>query len=195
MKNNMKNNRCKEINNKYFNAKWTVWLHRIEETSWKEDSYKYLHTIDTINTFWDFFTYFNEYDKVNNYFFIMRNKIKPIWEDNENRNCTICSIKIFNVYNNNTNLEFGTELMIMLTLSIINETLIMNNEIINGITYGVKKNCVLIKIWFKGEEKDLTLSKELINKIEENYKQLNNNRNIDKYKLLKFSKIESENTD
>jgi hypothetical protein len=89
----------------------------------------------------------------------MRNKIKPIWEDNENKKGGICSIK-FDCYSKPGRIDVGTEVMILVSLLVMNETLISNGEEINGISYSIKNKSVLIKIWYKtfeinGKEVDM----------------------------------------
>jgi hypothetical protein len=83
----------------------------------------------------------------------MKNEISPMWEDKENRNGSICSIKI------DSNDE-GYRIFKNLTINIANNTLLKFNpsnwDSINGISFSSKKldnlnetYCVIIKIWFK----------------------------------------------
>jgi hypothetical protein len=86
--------------------------------------------------------------------FIMKNEISPMWEDPENRNGSICSIKI-------DSLEDAYELLRKLTYHMVNNTLVKFNpntwNSVNGLSYSSKKMdhlninsyCVILKIWFK----------------------------------------------
>ena len=130
-------------NTKFLNSSWTVWIHKAnvgpEIENWTEDTYTSIYVINSIGTFWRFFNNFQMLDKINYQYFIMRNKIKPIWEDNNNRNGSICSFKV----------EYGPCAMTCMSLLIMNETFMMGNEDINGISYSVKNKIILIKIWYK----------------------------------------------
>ena len=51
----------------------------------------------------------------------MRNKIKPIWEDNNNRNGGICSLKI-DCYDRNAKKDIGCEILTCLCILMMNES-------------------------------------------------------------------------
>jgi len=86
--------------------------------------------------------------------FVMKNEISPMWEDNENRNGSICSVKI-------DSLVDGYEIFRVLLTNICNNTLLCFSSdtwnTINGISFSSKKidnikddnYCVIIKLWFK----------------------------------------------
>ena len=145
----------------YLNSPWTVWIHMNNSTEWTESSYINIFTINNMNTFWLFFNNFHRLDKENNHFFIMRDKIKPIWEDNSNRDGGICSIKIDN---NHKDIDIGNEIMLCYCLLIINETLICDNYCINGISYSIKHSSIYIKIWTKNKNLLNFIPQNLINK-------------------------------
>lgn len=132
----------------YLNSPWTVWVHKLDCKVWTEDSYTNIYIIDNIGSFWRFFNNFHMLDKIKNQFFIMRNKIKPIWEDNDNRNGGICSIKI-DCFSKQGKIDVGIEIMICVCLLIMNETFVQNSEEINGISYSIKNRSVLIKVWVR----------------------------------------------
>lgn len=130
-------------NTKFLNSSWTVWIHKAnvgpETEYWTEDTYTSIYVINSIGSFWRFFTNFQMLDKINYQYFIMRNKIKPIWEDNDNRNGSICSFRV----------EYGPSAMTCMSLLIMNETFMNKNDDINGISYSIKNKSVLIKVWYK----------------------------------------------
>lgn len=141
-------------NKLYLNSKWTVWVHKSKCETWRESDYTLAYEIDSIGTLQRFFNSFHLYDKQNYQFFIMRNKIKPIWEDNENRKGFICSIK-FDCAHKPGKIDIGTDAMFMASLLVMNETFTTNNKDINGLTYSVKNKSVLIKIWNRNGSIDL----------------------------------------
>lgn len=138
-------------NDIFLNSMWTVWTHKYDCDVWTEDSYNNIYVINSIGTFWRFFNNFKLFDKTRNQLFIMRNKIKPIWEDNENRKGGICSIKMD--YKGHGDL--GSDVMTCISLLIMNETFIQENDEINGIAYSIKNGSVFIKIWCKNYSFDI----------------------------------------
>lgn len=143
-------------NEKYLHSRWTVWIHKSDCKEWKESHYTNVYQIDSIGSFWRFFNNFHLFDKQKNQFFIMRNKIKPIWEDNENRDGGICSIK-FECPSKPGKIDIGVNAMIAVCLLVMNETFISTNEEINGISYSIKNRSVLIKLWYKDAKKNNVL--------------------------------------
>lgn len=141
-------------NKLYLNSKWTVWVHKSECKTWKESDYTLAYEIDSVGTQLRFLNNFHLYDKQNFQFFIMRNKIKPIWEDNENRKGFICSFKFDCLYKPGR-IDIGTEAMFIICLLVMNETFTTNNKDINGISYSIKNKSVLIKIWNRNGSIDL----------------------------------------
>lgn len=154
-----------EGKNNYLNSQWTVWVHRNDCEDWSISSYQNIFLIDSIASFWEFFNHFYLMNKEDNQYFIMRNKIKPKWEDNNNRNGGICSLKM-DCYDRNSKFDVGTEIMVTLCVLIMNETFIQENTEINGISFSVKSRSVYIKIWTKEYKNDIKdkLPKNLMNK-------------------------------
>lgn len=137
-------------NSKYLNSSWSVYIHDEQSrkiNDWSEQSYKHLYIIDNIGSFWRFMNNFHMMDKINNQIFIMRNKIKPTWEDNNNKHGGICSIKIDCIIHNN--IDMSVIIMTIISMLIMNETFIKNNNEINGISYSIKKWSVFIKVWYR----------------------------------------------
>lgn len=134
-----------------------VFGHHNNDTSWDYNSY---HKITELHKWGDLVSFFNSLNKASGEcfytdfdIFLMKNDISPMWEDNENRNGSICSIKI-------DSLVDGYEIFKNLTYNIANNTLLKFNpntwNSINGISYSSKKlenlnetYCVIIKVWFK----------------------------------------------
>jgi len=131
--------------NCFLNAQWSVWIHHNSCDKWTESDYTLLYVIDNLQTFWSFFNHFYLLDKSKYQFFIMKNKIKPIWEDDANRNGGICSLKMSSITGN---IDIGSEILMCLCLLIMNDTFIPDSNCVNGVSYAIKKNSILIKIWY-----------------------------------------------
>ena len=65
-------------------SKWTFWFHKLYEDYWSINSYKKLYTFDNISEFWCLYN--NLKYLHNGMFFLMKNDIKPIYEDKHNIN-------------------------------------------------------------------------------------------------------------
>ncbi len=98
----------------------------------------------------------------------MKNEISPIWEDPENRNGSICSIKIDSI-------EEAYDILKILTYHMVNNTLLKFSpnmwNVINGISHGPKRLissgmnswCVIIKIWLKPNMTNHTQIEKIFN--------------------------------
>jgi hypothetical protein len=132
--------------------------HHNDDKSWDYISY---YNITILNNWQDVSSFLGTLNSVKGEcsltdfdIFVMKNEISPMWEDNENRNGSICSIKI-------DSLVDGYEIFRVLLTNICNNTLLcFSNETwntINGISFSSKKidnikddnYCVIIKLWFK----------------------------------------------
>ena len=134
-----------------------VLAHHNDDKSWDYNSY---HNITTLRNWRDLGTFFTTLGTVTGEcsytdfdIFIMKNEISPMWEDAENRNGSICSVKI-------DSLPDGFEIFKNLTIHMGNNTLLKFNpsnwDTINGISFSSKKMdnvnetyCIILKIWFK----------------------------------------------
>jgi len=135
-----------------------VLAHHNDDKNWDYLSY---HNITTLTKWNEVSQFFNTLDKISGEcrytdfdIFIMKNEISPMWEDIENRNGSICSIKIDSISD-------GYELLKNLSYNMINNTLLVFTpnlwDIVNGLSFSPKKidnynsdsYCVIIKIWLK----------------------------------------------
>ncbi len=124
--------------------KWTIWFHKIDNSNYDIDSYEKVLKFDTIEKF------VLLYRKINNFsagmFFLMKNDIPPLWENENNIKGGYLSLKVYKKTINDYWFKFCS--------LIIGQTLIKENmEDINGISVSPKINNCIIKIWFK-EKKD-----------------------------------------
>jgi hypothetical protein len=132
--------------------------HHNEDKSWDYISY---YNITTLNNWFDVSSFLSTLNTVKGEcsltdfdIFVMKNEISPMWEDLENRNGSICSVKI-------DSLVDGYEIFRVLLANICNNTLLCFSSetwnTINGISFSSKKidnikddnYCVIIKLWFK----------------------------------------------
>ena len=143
---NLNNDDLLIISKKYnFNNNWSIWYH-YQKNNWKISGYKKIYEITNIYDFWIFNNNLEKIDLLNNeHLFIMRENIKPIWEDVNNKNGGCWSIKI------STNNLY--DLWIKICMYIFGETLVDNNKIINGLSISSKNsNTSVIKIWISNSK-------------------------------------------
>ncbi len=120
-----------------FNSNWNIWIHNINNNNWNIESYKQIYKI---SNFIDFWKLYNNFPNLNNHiFFLMKNDIKPIYEDINNIKGGFYSIKIhhknaFNIWKN-------------LSIDLVTCNLENKYNIINGLSIIKKKNFFIIKIW------------------------------------------------
>lgn len=137
------------------NDKWVLWFHDPNDTNWDFSSYINIYDINSIETFWDVFNNINKSNVENGMFFIMREGIKPLWEDEKNKEGGCWSFKILkkNIFDS----------WLDVCVNCVNETLVKNIDdasIITGISISPKKSFCIIKIWNNNKNKN---SKDLIN--------------------------------
>jgi hypothetical protein len=158
------------------NSKWFIWLHSIKNTSWTEKDYECLDkAIETVGDLLRFYNNFNDFDFKNNHVFIMREGIKPIWEDKKNRNGGICSFKT-DYFNKMFPELSSAEVFKYILLCVCGETLhsdVAKHNTINGLSLSpkiypnTKKITCIVKIW-NGEKNDLSkeIREDVLNKYE-----------------------------
>jgi hypothetical protein len=132
--------------------------HHNEDKSWDYISY---YNITTLNNWLDMSSFLNTLNTVKGEcsltdfdIYVMKNEISPMWEDLDNRNGSICSVKI-------DSLVDGYDIFRVLLTNICNNSLLCFSSetwnTINGISFSSKKidnikddnYCVIIKLWFK----------------------------------------------
>jgi hypothetical protein len=138
----------------YFNDIWQFYFHDPYNVDWNINSFKLICTLSNIQ---DFITIFECYKNIltNGMFFIMREHILPIWEDENNINGGCFSYKILK--------DNLSDMFYEISCQLLGETLGINNNIsknINGISISPKKNYFIIRIWIKDK---MYANKELYN--------------------------------
>lgn len=133
------------------NTSWTVWIHENDNQDWSLGSYKSIYEINSIGSMWRFLWVLDNLNKNVRQYYIMRNGITPIWEDNNNKQGAICSIMIDNMNRNSRHSrgDLGVDAFSAICVLVMNESFVKNNHDINGLCYSIKSRSVLIKLWVK----------------------------------------------
>jgi hypothetical protein len=136
------------------NTTWTVWIHENDNQDWSLSSYKSIYDIDSIGSMWRFLWVLDNLNKNIRQYYIMRNGITPIWEDNNNKQGAICSIMIDNLNRSSRHArgDLGVDAFSAICILAMNESFVKNNQDINGLCYSIKSRSVLIKLWVKDYE-------------------------------------------
>jgi hypothetical protein len=122
--------------------RWTLWAHLPHNTDWSIKSYIPIFTFTTIEETLAVTETLPSILVENCMLFLMKEGVKPIWEDPKNRNGGCFSYKVSNksVY----------KVWKDLTYVLVGSTISKNTNVVNcvtGITISPKKNFCIIKIW------------------------------------------------
>ena len=126
------------------NNNWTLWAHLPHNTDWSIKSYIPIYTFTTIEETLAVTETLPPILIENCMLFLMKEGIKPIWEDPSNRNGGCFSYKVVN--KNTVNVWKD------LTYAVVGESISNKISFVNcvtGITISPKKNFCIIKIWMK----------------------------------------------
>lgn len=125
---------------------WTIWIHDNSSKDWTTSGYNKLMKIETLCDFWEFINNFNNFNYMGYQFCIMKENIMPFWEDPCNCNGGAATIRIST--SNPKLLNIWEELCVL----IISESFCNIPDEINGISFNLKWNMVVIKIWNKNSK-------------------------------------------
>lgn len=122
--------------------KWCLWAHLPHDTDWSINSYKKICTLTTVEETIAVTETLPDILVKNCMLFLMRDGIKPIWEDPKNRSGGCFSYKVSNkqVYTVWKELSY-----VLVGDSISKQSSFVAN--VTGITISPKKNFCIIKIW------------------------------------------------
>ena len=121
---------------------WCLWAHLPHDTDWSLKSYKNIYTVTSIEETIAVMESLPEMLVKNCMLFLMRNGIKPTWEDPRNRDGGCFSYKVSNKHVYNVWKE--------LSYVLVGNTISANDDFVanvSGITISPKKNFCIIKIW------------------------------------------------
>jgi hypothetical protein len=122
--------------------KWTLWAHLPHNTDWSIASYMKIFTYSTVEETIAVTETLPSILVENCMLFMMRDGIKPTWEDPKNRNGGCFSYKISN--------KTVTKVWKELSYVVVGGTVSKQSGYVNnvtGITISPKKNFCIIKIW------------------------------------------------
>ena len=130
------------------NDNWLLYFHDPFNQDWSKESYKVLHKIDTIQNYWKITSLIEKKLEIG-MFFLMREFVFPLWDDDNNKDGGALSMKILK----SDSYKFWEDISIKL----VSETLLRENNIelsdeITGISASPKKSFCIIKIWLKSEK-------------------------------------------
>ena len=127
----------------YFNDIWSFYFHDPYNIDWNKSSFTFISNFSNIETFIVVYLCFKNIIP-KGMFFIMREHILPVWEDENNKNGGCISYKIFK--------ENIDEKFFEIASLLLGENLGKTNSVsdnINGVSISPKKNYFIIRIWIK----------------------------------------------
>lgn len=124
--------------------KWTFYAHLPHDTDWTLRSYKTLLQVSNMEEVISLLESFPEIMIKNCMLFVMREGVKPVWEDTSNRDGGSFSYK---VANKDVLKAWKNLCYLLLGESVCGNDIFRQN--INGITISPKKNFCIIKLWMK----------------------------------------------
>uniref|UniRef100_A0A6C0BDA7 Uncharacterized protein n=1 Tax=viral metagenome TaxID=1070528 RepID=A0A6C0BDA7_9ZZZZ len=159
-------------------SQWNVWIHDKQNTEWGIETYENILCVDNVGSMLRFCKSFRNLDKYARQYYVMRNGIMPIWEDNNNKGGAICSILMEHMAVDLTLGDIGVQSFIIICILVMNESFVRNNICINGMSYSIKSGCVLIKFWIKNYKENYDfvekIPKTLMNMINDVILSVNN---------------------
>jgi translation initiation factor 4E len=127
------------IANHKLQSSWSLYYHSPTDNNWGISSYTKVYSITSIESFWTLFRKISDLQIGSGMFFIMRNEIKPVWEDEQNKKGGCWSYKVSK--------KDSYKGWIELAVSLIGENITEKPLFINGISISPKKGFCVIKIW------------------------------------------------
>lgn len=141
-----------------FTNTWNIWYHHCKD-DWTIDGFKNIYTIKNAEDFWKLY---NNWESIGGlltkHFFIMKDNVKPIWEDKENMNGGCWSYKIYDTQAP----KIWEDLSVLL---VTNELLYQEECLGLSICYKKNNNCV-VKIWNKNSSNNSikNINKDILEK-------------------------------
>lgn len=155
--NEIKSNKGDEMS---LNTPWKVWVHSNNSSDWGLESYDSGSKLESVGQMLRFLYDFESLNKRDYQYFVMRNEIAPIWEDINNKDGVITSIKI-NLGNRDDSLDIGAMAFKVICMLVLNESFVKNNTDINGVCFSIKNNSPHIKLWVKDRAQNSAFEKGL----------------------------------
>tara|TARA_Y100000361_G_scaffold147776_1_gene159749 strand:+ start:283 stop:849 length:567 start_codon:yes stop_codon:yes gene_type:complete len=131
--------------NNNLNTIFNLYFHDPNSYNWEKESYKKLCKISTIHEYWILNHLLSQ--KIHlGMFFLMRNEIFPLWDNEDNKNGCSFSFKILK----KESIIYWNKICILILSEnfLKKEHMLLWNKI-NGLSISPKKNFCIIKIWLK----------------------------------------------
>ena len=125
---------------------WILWFHKVNDNNWNIDSYSKIYEI---KTYYDVLFILNKIDNITSgMFFLMKEGIIPIFEDDHNIDGGYWSLRI----TKKDSIEYWSKFIYYLCIdTIINDE--KYEKYINGISVSPKINNCIFKIWNSNYDK------------------------------------------
>lgn len=128
---------------KILNDTWSLYFHDPYNESWTRESYIHVCSISTVLEYVELENQLKPFIQ-KGMFFIMRDHVFPLWDDENNKDGGVFSIKI---------LKANTfEAWRKVAAKVLGETIMKDKSLwenVNGISVSPKKHFCIIKIWMK----------------------------------------------
>ena len=122
------------------NSSCKLWYHAINNNNWDISSYDKLYDINNNFDSMILKEMIHKNHLLNGMFFVMKDNIEPIWENDDNKNGGYLSYKISN--------DIVIDIWNKLLFKTINNELVLDESKYNGFSYTPKKKFGIFKIWF-----------------------------------------------
>jgi hypothetical protein len=130
-------------------TKWKIWYHSINDSSWKNSSYKMIYGINNLYDLKIVRDKIQSNHLQNGMFFVMKEDIFPTWEYVDNREGCCISFKVPASQLLN---EWNSIFIKIVTNEIFKEKSKINE--LNGFSISPKKEFNIIKLWLKNDNKN-----------------------------------------
>lgn len=127
------------------NSNWNLWYHDPQNCNWNLESYQKIYTFNTAENYWALHKFIKN-DMLNlGMFFLMRDNITPMWEDENNIHGGCWSFKIIK--------KDAIKAWIQISVALVSESISKESLTITGISISPKKGFCIIKIWNNDKNK------------------------------------------
>lgn len=128
-------------------TEWKLWSRKLHDHSWSISSFDFICQLKTVEDLCSIINVFNDFDLNKRQYFVMRSGIMPIWEDDSNKNGTLCKLKV----ETSKSFDVWSEIL----MHMMGETMNGLSKSINGASFCLRNNWVTINIWFADKNQSL----------------------------------------
>lgn len=125
----------------YLNDNWVMYFHDPNNESWTRDSYVKIARLETVDEYVQIESVLKQhFHKA--MFFLMREHVFPLWDDESNVNGGCFAIKVIK--------SVADEYWMDTCVKALSETLVKNDtqwSFVNGVSISPKKHFCIVKVW------------------------------------------------